>query len=153
MATTVTTVAKEVFVFEANIEDVWALVSNVERSAECYPRVQQLVDLGNGAYRWEFKPTGFAGFSHQVIYACQYLVDESQHRVEWTPINPDDDTLISGGMALRAIDDGTEVTFNSTGDLRLPIPRMMKGMAANYIRSEFDKQLAEYINNMQNALK
>lgn len=151
MAVTANTSVDQTFIINAPINEVWLVLSDIERSAEHYPDVQTVVDLGDGAYRWEFVPTGVGKFSHQIIYSCQYETNEAVHHIAWRPIPNTGDTKISGNIVLKSIDQTTEVTFKTNGELTLPVPRFMKAVATTYGQGEFDKQIAVYIKNLQGA--
>jgi len=43
------------FDVKAKASDVFAVLSDVPTSASHFPKVDQLVDLGGGAYRWEME--------------------------------------------------------------------------------------------------
>lgn len=152
MAVKIMTGVNDVFLLAAPLADVWALLGDIERSAACYPNVQDLVSLGDDVWRWEFAPTGAAGFTHQIIYTCKYQLDEQTAKIEWSPVPDSGTTRISGKMTLREVAEGVEVTFETTGELLLPAPKFMKKVATSFAQGETKKQIATYIKNLQQAL-
>jgi carbon monoxide dehydrogenase subunit G len=57
------------FSVKAPFKDVFAVLSDVPTSVSHFPKVDKLVDMGDGVYRWEMQKIGIASASLQTIYA------------------------------------------------------------------------------------
>ena len=56
------------FDVKANASDVFAVLSDVPTSASFFPKVDKLVDLGNGVYRWEMEKIGVASLNLDSVF-------------------------------------------------------------------------------------
>ena len=74
------------FDVKASAKEVFSVLSDVPVSASHYPHVQQLVDLGGGAYRWEMENIGIGAIHLQTIYASKYVSNKAKGTVVWTPV-------------------------------------------------------------------
>ena len=74
------------FTVKGSFKDVFDVVSDVPTSASFFPKLDQLVDLGDGAYRWEMAKVGTAQVNIQTIYASKYVSDRKKGSVVWTPV-------------------------------------------------------------------
>ena len=132
----------------ASVASVYAILSDVPRSVSHYPDVAKLEPLGGDTYRWELAPLGAAGISHQVIYACRYERDPMAHTVTWHSVAGVGNGVISGQWRLTADGDGTQVDFRNEGALSIPVPRLLKRMAAPFVRETFERQIETYLSNL-----
>lgn len=140
------------FDVNADIDTVFALLSNVPESASHFPKVAQLVDEGDNTYRWEMEEMAAAGFSHQVIYAAKYHSDKDSGSITWTAVPGVGNSLINGSWALSSNGSGTSLTFTTTGELNVPVPRLMAKMAKPVVTQQFSQEVDTYISNLKNAL-
>ena len=74
------------FEVKAKAADVFAVLSDVPASASFFPKVDKLVDMGGGTYRWEMAKIGVASIKLQTIYASNYVSDKAKGTVVWTPV-------------------------------------------------------------------
>ena len=82
-----TTIALELgyeFTVKASVADVFGVLADVPTSASFYPGVDQLVDLGGNAYRWEMEKIGLPHLTLQTIYASRYTSNKAKGTVSWT---------------------------------------------------------------------
>jgi carbon monoxide dehydrogenase subunit G len=152
MATQMQVSARREFRVSADPRRAFALLADVPNSASHYPKVKNLVDLGNGAYRWEMQEVGVSGFSHQVVYACRYQGDETQGTVTWTPIEGEGNSKIAGSWKIAADGDGARLGFETTGDLSVPVPWLLRSVVGPFIEREFNQQIDTYVENLTKAL-
>ena len=87
------------FDVKAKASEVFAVLSDVPSSASHFPKVDQLVDLGGGAYRWEMEKIGIASITLQTVYASKYTSNKVKGTVSWTPIKGEGNAL--GGRQLE----------------------------------------------------
>ncbi len=152
MAVSVAVKVAKQFEVKAKPETVFALLSDVPRSVGHFPKVQQLVALGGGRYRWEMEPMGTAGISHQVRYACTYAGDAGKGSVTWTPVKGEGNGSIRGSWTLKPSKTGTVVSFETEGTLDVPVPRLLKSVAEPFVLAEFERSIRSYIDNLSKTL-
>ena len=136
------------FEVKAKFADVFAVLSDVPTSASHFPKVDQLVDLGDGAYRWEMAKIGVASVNLQTIYASKYVSNKSKGTVVWTPIKGEGNALVSGSWLIKDNKKSTHLTLQVQGELTLPLPGLMKMVVAPVVEAEFEKMTEQYIDNL-----
>lgn len=136
--------------FEVNapFSDVFEVLSHVPTSASFFPKVEQLVDLGDGIYRWEMGKIGIGQVNLQTIYASKYVSDKSKGSVAWTPVKGEGNALVSGHWKITDKKNSTLIQLKINGDLTLPFPGLMKMIVAPVVESEFEKAVEQYIDNL-----
>ncbi len=152
MATLMQMSARREFRVSADAKRAFALLADVPKSASHYPKVKNLVDLGSGAYRWEMQEVGVSGFSHQVVYACRYQGDEKQGTITWTPVGGEGNSEIAGSWKIAADAGGAKLEFETTGDLSVPVPWLLRSVVGPFIEREFNQQIDTYVANLTKAL-
>jgi len=143
---------KRQFQVSASTPQAFELLADVPRSVGHFPKVQQLIDLGDNAYRWEMEPMGTAGISHQVVYACRYEPDLGRRTVCWTPVPKVGNGRIQGQWSLTPVASGTAITFHTHGALDVPIPRLLRSMAEPFVTGEFARSVDTYISRLCETL-
>jgi carbon monoxide dehydrogenase subunit G len=137
------------FAVKAPFKDVFAVLSDVPKSASHFPKVKALVDLGDGAYRWEMQKVGTAQVGIQTIYACKYKSDEKKGTVTWTPQRDDKgNASISGSWKISEGKDRTNLVLKTKGTVEVPLPALMKMVVAPVVNSEFESLVEKYIENL-----
>ncbi len=136
------------FEVKAKFAEVFDLLSDVPTSASHFPKVDQLVDLGGGAYRWEMAKIGIASIHLQTIYASQYVSNKAKGSVVWTPVQGEGNALVSGSWAIKDNKKSTHLTLLVQGELTVPLPGLMKRVVAPLVESEFEKMTEQYITNL-----
>jgi len=133
---------------KADFQTVFDTLSNVPKSASFFPKVDKLVDLGGGSYRWEMQKIGLAQINLQTIYACNYVSNKAKGSVIWTPIEGEGNALVSGSWKIVDKKKSTHLTFASQGELSLPLPGLMKMVVAPVVEAEFEKMIEQYLDNL-----
>jgi len=136
------------FEVKAPFAEVFDVLSNVPDSASHFPKVDQLVDLGDGAYRWEMAKIGVASIHLQTIYASKYVANRAKGTVVWTPVQGQGNALVSGSWKIKDNKKSTHITLQVQGELTLALPGLMKVVVAPVVESEFEKMTEQYIANL-----
>lgn len=136
------------FAVRADPASVFDTLSDVPKSASFFPKVDQLVDLGDGIYRWEMEKIGIAQISLQTIYASKYTSNRAKGSVIWTPVQVEGNALVSGSWKITDKKRSTHLELHIQGELTLPLPGLMKKMIAPVVEAEFEKMVEQYIDNL-----
>ena len=136
------------FTVKAPIKEVFDLVSDVPTSASFFPKVDQLVDLGGGVYRWEMEKVGTAQVNIQTVYASKYVTDRKKGSVVWTPVKGEGNALVSGSWKLAEAKKGTTLELKIEGTVEVPLPGLMKMVVVPVVKGEFEKLVEKYIDNL-----
>ncbi len=136
------------FDVKAKAADVFAVLSDVPTSASFFPKVKQLVDLGNDSYRWEMEKVGAGQVSLQTIYASHYKSNAKKGSIVWTPIKDEGNAEVSGSWDIKDNKTSTNIVLTLKVIVHLPLPAMMKMLAAPIIESENEKLVEKYIDNL-----
>jgi carbon monoxide dehydrogenase subunit G len=148
MAITVSIDLAYEFEVKAKASDVFEVLSDVPTSASHFPKVDKLVDLGGGTYRWEMEKIGVASVNLQTVYASKYVSNKSKGTVVWTPVKGEGNALVSGNWKIKDNKKSTHLTLEIQGELSLPLPGLMKMVVAPVVESEFEKMVEQYIDNL-----
>lgn len=136
----------------ASYDEAFALLSDVPRSVSYFPKIDKLVDLGDNAYRWEMEKIGVDKYSIQTAYACKYHADKEAGKVTWEPVKGEGNGLVSGGWMLTSVDDSTtHVRFQTSAELTLPLPGLLKLAISPVVKHEFNSLVDTYMNNLEKA--
>ena len=136
------------FEVKAPFAEVFDVLSDVPTSASHFPKVDKLVDLGDGAYRWEMAKIGVASINLQTIYASKYVSNKAKGTVVWTPVKGEGNALVSGNWLIKDKKKTTHITLQVQGELTIPLPGLMKMVVAPVVESEFEKMTEQYIDNL-----
>jgi carbon monoxide dehydrogenase subunit G len=136
------------FDVKASASEVFALLSNVPASASHFPKVNQLVDLGDGAFRWEMEKIGLAQINLQTIYASRYVSNRTRGSVVWTPLKGEGNATIAGSWKITDQKKSSKLVLKINGELLLPLPGLMKMVVAPVVQAEFEKLVKKYIDNL-----
>jgi carbon monoxide dehydrogenase subunit G len=136
------------FEVNATANEVFGVLADVPTSASFFPKVDKLVDLGGGSYRWEMAKIGIGQVNLQTIYASNYVSDQAKGTVVWTPVKGEGNALVSGRWKITDKKKSTLVVLKITGDLTLPFPGLMKMVIAPVVEAEFEKMTEQYIDNL-----
>ena len=148
MAVTVSINMGYEFDVKASAKDVFAVLSDVPTSASHYPKVDKLVDLGDGAYRWEMAKIGIASVNLQTVYASKYVSNKAKGTVAWTPVKGEGNAQVSGNWKITDNKKSTNIVLSIEADVTLPLPGLMKMVVAPVVESEFEKMTEQYIANL-----
>jgi len=136
------------FAVKASFQTVFDTLANVPTSASFFPKVDKLVDLGDGAYRWEMAKIGLAQINLQTIYASRYVANPAKGSVVWTPVEGVGNALVSGSWKITDKKKSTHIVFKTQGELTLPLPGLMKMVVGPVVEAEFEKMIEQYIDNL-----
>lgn len=139
------------FTVKAAFKDVFDVVSDVPVSASFFPKLDRLVDLGKGAYRWEMARVGAGPASIQTVYASKYTSDRAKGTVVWVPVKGEGSAQISGSWKATADKKAakhTALEFKVFGTVDVPVPGLMKMVVAPVVRNEFENLVEKYIDNL-----
>ena len=136
------------FEVKASAADVFEVLADVPTSASHFPKVDKLVDLGSGVYRWEMAKIGIAQINLQTIYASKYVSNKSKGSVVWTPVKGEGNALVSGSWMITDKKKSTLLVLQIEGELTLPLPGLMKMVVAPVVEAEFEKMVEQYIANL-----
>ena len=136
------------FEVKARAAEVFKVLADVPTSASYFPKVEKLMDLGGGTYRWEMAKIGIAQLSLQTIYACNYVADKAKGTVVWTPVQGEGNARVSGSWQISEKKKSTHIVLQITGDLTIPLPGLMKMVIAPVVEGEFEKMIEQYIANL-----
>lgn len=136
------------FAVKAPYDTVFALLSDVPQSASHFPKLDKLVDLGDGVYRWEMAKIGVAKFVLQTIYASKYVANPAKGTVIWTPVAGEGNALVSGSWKVVDKKKFTHLTLHIQGEVMMPLPSMVKMIVVPAVQAEFEKLVEQYIANL-----
>jgi carbon monoxide dehydrogenase subunit G len=136
------------FDVKASAKEVFSVLSDVPVSASHYPHVEQLVDLGGGAYRWEMENIGVGAINLQTVYASKYVSNKAKGTVVWTPVKGEGNALVSGSWKITANKKSTNIVLQIAAELSLPLPALMKMVVAPLVEAEFERITERYIANL-----
>ena len=140
------------FAVKAKAAEVFEVLSDVPTSVSHFPKVDQLVDLGNNTYRWEMEKVGTAQVNIQTVYACKYVskwdAAKGQGSVKWTPVKGEGNALVSGSWAIVDQKKSTGIALAIQGDIEVPLPGLMKMVVVPVVEGEFEKLVEKYIANL-----
>jgi carbon monoxide dehydrogenase subunit G len=136
------------FSVKAPYKDVFAVLSNVPESVSHFPKVDQLVDMGDGVYRWEMQKIGVASASLQTVYASKYVSDKAKGSVVWTPVKGVGNALVGGSWQLVDKKKTTDVVLKISGTVDVPLPGLMKSIVTPVVKGEFEGMVDTYVDNL-----
>ncbi len=136
------------FDVKAPASEVFALLADVPKSASHFPKVDKLVDLGDGVYRWEMQKIGVAQINLQTIYASRYVSNKTRGTVVWTPVKGEGNAMVSGNWKITDNKKSTNLVLKIDGELSIPLPGLMKMVVAPVVQAEFEKLVEKYIDNL-----
>ena len=136
------------FDVKAKASEVFDVLSNVPASASHFPKVDKLVDLGDGVYRWEMEKIGIGSINLQTVYASKYVSNPSKGTVVWTPVAGEGNALVSGSWKIKDNKKSTKLVLKIQGELTLALPGLMKMVVAPVAEAEFEKMIEQYIANL-----
>jgi carbon monoxide dehydrogenase subunit G len=137
------------FEVKTPFKEVFDVLSDVPTSASFFPKVDKLVDLGGGVYRWEMEKVGTAQVNIQTVYASKYVSDKAKGTVKWTPVKGVGNALVGGSWKI-ADNKGksTKCELQIAGTVDVPLPGLMKMVVEPVVAGEFEKLVEKYIDNL-----
>ncbi|MGH6630115.1 MAG: hypothetical protein ACREB3_10320, partial [Burkholderiales bacterium] len=118
------------------------LMEDLEDTISRFPKLRKLSKLGENAYLWQMEPIGsrIARISHEVSYAAFYHRDPKKGELSWKPLPKHGNASIEGVFKLREKNDGTQISFRVSGELRdVPVPLLYRLVAPPFIQGKFTR--------------
>ncbi len=142
----------EIIDLPCDFDTAFDFFENVEKTAECFPKVDNVKNLGDGKYHWTMTKEGVGKYSIQVEYGAQYSFDRDNGKVAWTPVAGIGNGVSSGCSTIKSVGDRTQVNFSTTMDLTLPLPGLAKAIIKPFVNREFEKSMEKFRDNVVKAL-
>ena len=136
------------FAVKAPYDKVFGLLADVPKSVSHFPKVDKLVDMGDGVYRWEMQRVGTAQVGIQTVYACKYVSDAKKGSVVWTPVKGVGNAQVSGSWKIVDKKDRTNIVFKTKGTIDVAMPSLMRVIVVPVVEGEFEKLVEKYIDNL-----
>ena len=136
------------FTVKATAKEVYDVLADVPTSASFYPGVDKLVNLGDGAYRWEMEKIGLGQVNLQTVYASRYVGDRKKGTVVWTPVAGEGNALVSGDWKITGQKKSTKIVLTIEAEMTLTLPALMKMVVAPLVQAEFERLTEHYIDNL-----
>jgi carbon monoxide dehydrogenase subunit G len=136
------------FAVKARFKDVFDVLSDVPTSAGFFPKVDALVKLGKGVYRWEMAPVPIGQNPLQTVYASQYVCSRKKGTVVWTPVPGQGNAMVGGSWQISDQKESTALVLQIQGSVELPLPGLMKVVVAPLVTVEFEQLVESYIDNL-----
>ena len=136
------------FAVKAPFKDVFDVLSDVPTSVSFFPKVDQLVDLGGGVYRWQMQKVGSGQVSIQTVYASKYVANRDKGTVVWTPVKGEGNALVGGSWKISDQNKRTALALKLSAKVEVPLPGLMKMVVSPVVSSEFEKLVEKYIDNL-----
>ena len=136
------------FNVKAPYKKVFDTLSDVPGSAVHYPKVDKLIDEGDGVFRWEMEKIGIGSFYLQTIYASKYISNPATGIITWTPVKGVGNSLVSGDWKIKDNKKHTTIGMDVRGEFTVPAPGLMKMVITPLVKSEFDKMTNVYLANL-----
>lgn len=132
-----------------SIEKVYKVLADVPLSVSHFPKVDQLVDLGDNSFRWEMQKLGIDKYFIQTVYACHYTDSKEAGWVKWEPIKGVGNGIVEGSWKFRTTPSGTHIDFYTKGDLTMPFPSLSKFLLGPFVTKEFNDLVDGYLANLK----
>lgn len=150
MAIDIEIALKKNFKVPVEFDTVFDTLADVPYSAGHFPKVDELVDLGDECYRWEMEKIGLDRWFIQTVYTSEYTWDKDDGLIEWAPVEDDKSNAeVEGSWTLKPLKEGTSIKFETYATLHLPLPGLAKMVVAPLVRREFEGLFDQYIANLK----
>ena len=136
------------FAVKAPFKEVFDVLSDVPTSVSHFPKVDKLVDMGDGVYRWEMAKVGTAQVNIQTVYASKYVSNRAKGSVLWTPVPGVGNALVGGSWKIGDQKKSTALEFKVKGTVDVALPGLMKMVVVPVVQGEFEKLVEKYIDNL-----
>lgn len=136
------------FSVRASFADVFDVLSDVPLSASHFPKLERLVDMGGGVYRWEMERVGTEQVHVQTVYASRYVSNRRQGKVSWTPREDIGNARIAGAWTVRRGKGFTALTLDIKGTVDVDLPALMRMIVEPVVREQFEQLVEQYIDNL-----
>ena len=152
MAIEITADSNEDFTVPADIETVYALLSNVLKSASHFPRVLSIQERDDSIYEWILEGEKVGPKSFGAEYACRYRMDSEKKTVHWDAIKGFGNSEVSGYWSFRKEGSGTAIHFESRITMTFDISRFLKAIAVPLVKRLNTTLISSYLGNVKTTL-
>ncbi|PIE44521.1 MAG: hypothetical protein CSA50_00075 [Gammaproteobacteria bacterium] len=152
MAIKVSIVIKREFDVSAGFDQTFDVLANVPESARHFPKVDQLVALGDNTFRWEMVKIGVDKYSLQTVYAAKYTSDKPNGSIVWEKVPGVGNGEVEGSWKVTETPSGCHLVYAIKGVMTLPLPNLLKLAISPIVKHEFSTLVDKYINNLQASL-
>ncbi len=150
MAFTTEIKIKRSFDVNCAFDTVFALLADVPKSAGHFPKVEQLVPMGDNTFRWDMEKIGIDKYFIQTVYACKYSNMKAVGLVKWAPVPGVGNGLVQGQWNIKKTGEkSTHIDFDTKGDLTIDLPALVKIVVAPLVGIEFNSLVDKYIENLK----
>ena len=136
------------FAVKAPFKEVFDVLADVPVSVSHFPKVDKLVDMGDGVYRWEMAKVGTAQVNIQTVYASRYVSNRAKGTVVWTPVPGVGNAMVGGSWKIGDQKKSTALEFKVNGTVDVALPGLMKVVVVPVVQGEFEKLVEKYIDNL-----
>lgn len=136
------------FAVKAPYKEVFDVLADVPTSVSHFPKVDKLVDMGDGVYRWEMAKVGTAQVNIQTVYASKYVSDAKKGSVVWTPVKGVGNAQVGGSWKITDKKDRTALVLKTQGTVEVALPALMRMIVVPVVQGEFEKLVDKYIANL-----
>lgn len=139
------------FEVDKTVTEVAPYFKNISETIQKnFPGLQSISQKPNGSYEWIFQELAHAGYNLQIKFSTFFKEVEPQI-VEIIPVNASE-TSLAGKVSYAEKNGKTQIKFDWTISLVLPIPSLLKGMAKSFAQKELNKLFDRFALNVQNSL-
>jgi carbon monoxide dehydrogenase subunit G len=133
-------------------EETFRFLTDFEHSIpEHFPGVEKFEKLGNDTYRWTFERFAQGGYDLQIKLVTRFAMSAPQ-KIGMSSLPEPGASQISGGWRVDAEGSRARVDFEANLSLELPIPFLLKAVAAPLAQKELSKLFDRYLENVGKAL-
>lgn len=153
MALTVSIKINRSFDVQCEYEKVFGVLADVPRSVSHFPKVEQLVDMGDNTFRWEMAKLGVDKYYFQTVYACKYTDNIDEGWVKWVAVKGVGNGIVEGSWQMKAENGGTHIDFFTKGDLNIPVSSLVKFIVSPLVVHEFEGLINKYLENLKETFR
>jgi hypothetical protein len=135
-----------------HVDRVHPLIHDIPGTIRMFPELRRIIELGANTYRWELEPLGTIAYKVPITFATRFSVDAAARRVTWTPVPEVGNARLAGALAFAAAAAGTRFSLRVEGKIILPLPFLLKPVAAPVVASEFERLVEGFAANIVRAL-
>lgn len=144
--------SKKTVAIDAEPKKVFDLLSDFPKSAKHLPGVRKFTKVKPDLFRWEFEPKGPGRYAVEVKYDTQFSTVKNKE-VRWQSIPGSGNAEVEGSFMIEPKGKGTVLTLTLSVVSSLDISRLLKPIAQQMARSELEKTVSAYLDNLKNALE
>jgi ribosome-associated toxin RatA of RatAB toxin-antitoxin module len=132
----------------ASAREVFDVLSDVPTAAGFFPLVDKLIDLGNGAYRWEIARIGTEKVNVQTNYVSKYSSSRKNGTVTWSAVEGEGNALFSGNWKITDNKTFTSIRLEMQGQQSVALPKIMKTLVHPIVTAEHEVLVKYWIHNL-----